>query len=127
MYSRLCLYACATDASPEERTTLFLRKIDQCCYIFEFSDPMVDIRAKEIKRAALNEILDFISSCKGVLTEPVYPEVVRMVRANAFRTLPPLDNPDFDPDEDEPPLEASWPHLEVCGVALFCAVYSVLV
>ena len=32
---------------------------------------------------------------------------------NAFRTLPPVDNPDFDPDEDEPPLELSWPHLEV--------------
>ena len=32
---------------------------------------------------------------------------------NAFRTLPPVDNPDFDPDEDDPPLEVSWPHLEV--------------
>ena len=74
---------------------------------------MADLRAKEIKRAALNEILDYIGNCKGVMTEAVYPEVVRMVRTNAFRTLPPLDNPDFDPDEDEPPLEASWPHLEV--------------
>ncbi len=35
-------------------------------------------------------------------------------RMNAFRTLPPINNPDFDPDEDEPPLEATWPHLEVC-------------
>ena len=102
-----------SDAPAEERTVLFLRKIEQCCYIFEFADPMVDIHAKEIKRAALNEILDYISSYKGVLTDPVYPEVVRLVKINAFRTLPPLDNPDYDPDEDEPPLEASWPHLEV--------------
>lgn len=101
------------DSPTEDQTSLFLRKIEQCCYIFEFSDPLIDLRAKEIKRAALNEILDFITSYKGVLTEPIYPELVKMVRTNAFRTLPPLDNPDFDPDEDEPPLEASWPHLEV--------------
>ena len=35
------------------------------------------------------------------------------VRYNAFRTLPPSENPDFDPEEDEPTLELSWPHLEV--------------
>jgi len=27
--------------------------------------------------------------------------------------LPPSDNPDFDPEEDDPTLEASWPHLQV--------------
>ncbi len=40
---------------------------------------MSDLRAKEIKRAALNEVLDYVSNYKGVLSEPVYPEVVRMV------------------------------------------------
>lgn len=30
---------------------------------------------------------------------------------NLFRTLPPSENPDFDPEEDDPTLEASWPHL----------------
>lgn len=34
---------------------------------------------------------------------------------NAFRTLPPLDRgTEYDPDEDEPPMELTWPHLEVC-------------
>lgn len=35
---------------------------------------------------------------------------------NTFRTLPPPSNPngaEFDPEEDEPSLEASWPHLQV--------------
>lgn len=35
---------------------------------------------------------------------------------NLFRTLPPSSNPsgaEFDPEEDEPTLEASWPHLQV--------------
>lgn len=40
---------------------------------------MSDVKAKEIKRAALNEILDYISNARSVLSEPVYPEIVRMV------------------------------------------------
>lgn len=32
---------------------------------------------------------------------------------NIFRTLPPSENPDFDPEEDEPTLEAAWPHVQV--------------
>lgn len=35
---------------------------------------------------------------------------------NAFRTLPPNSNPsgaEFDPEEDEPTLETSWPHLQI--------------
>lgn len=28
-------------------------------------------------------------------------------------TLPPSENPEFDPEEDEPNLEPSWPHLQV--------------
>lgn len=30
-----------------------------------------------------------------------------------FRTLPPSENPDFDPEEDDPTLEAAWPHLQL--------------
>ena len=40
--------------------------------------------------------------------------VLFQVDDNIFRTLPPSDNPDFDPEEDDPTLEASWPHLQVC-------------
>lgn len=35
---------------------------------------------------------------------------------NVFRTLPPSSNPngaEFDPEEDEPTLEAAWPHLQL--------------
>jgi len=35
------------------------------------------------------------------------------VSCNIFRTLPPSDSNEFDPEEDEPTLEASWPHLQV--------------
>ena len=42
-------------------------------------DPVSDLRGKEIKRATLNELVDYITSERGVLTEAAYPEVVRMV------------------------------------------------
>lgn len=40
-------------------------------------------------------------------------QVVKMVSKNIFRVLPPSDNSEFDPEEDEPTLEVSWPHLQV--------------
>ena len=41
---------------------------------------------------------------------------VQQFAVNTFRTLPPPSNPngaEFDPEEDEPNLEAAWPHLQV--------------
>lgn len=35
------------------------------------------------------------------------------VACNLFRTLGPSENTDYDPDEDEPTLEAGWPHLQL--------------
>lgn len=32
---------------------------------------------------------------------------------NILRTLPPPERVEYDPEEDDPALEASWPHLQV--------------
>ena len=40
----------------------------------------------------------------------------RQISANLFRGLAPSTTPanvQYDPEEDEPVLEASWPHLQV--------------
>lgn len=42
-------------------------------------DPVSDLKGKEIKRAALNDLSAYITHGRGVLTEPVYPEIIRMV------------------------------------------------
>lgn len=101
------------DAPLAEQEELFLKKIRQCSVFFDFMDPLVDLKGKEIKRNTLNELVDYVSSAKGVLTEPAYPEIIKMVATNLFRTLPPSCSPDFDPEEDDPMLEASWPHLHL--------------
>ena len=48
---------------------------------------------------------------------------------NCFRAFPPNDNfADFDPEEDEPSLEAGWPHIQVSQPPFlhateFCALF----
>uniref|UniRef100_A0A8C1K3K6 Serine/threonine protein phosphatase 2A regulatory subunit n=1 Tax=Cyprinus carpio TaxID=7962 RepID=A0A8C1K3K6_CYPCA len=84
-----------------------------CCVLFDFLDCVADLKGKEIKRAALNELVESVATSRGVLIEPLYPEAIKMISVNIFRTLPPSENPEFDPEEDEPALEASWPHLQL--------------
>ena len=63
-----------------EREELFIQKLRQCCTIFDFAvDPLSDLKWKEIKRAALNELVDFVTHQRGVITEAIYPEAVHMV------------------------------------------------
>ena len=50
-------------------------------------DPVADLKGKEIKRATLNEIVDYITAGRGVLTEAVYPEIIRMVSRIIHITL----------------------------------------
>lgn len=102
------------DAPTSEQQDLFIKKLKQCCVVFDFMDPVSDLKSKEIKRACLNEIVDYISVTKSCLSEPVYPEIIAMVSFNIFRTLSSLDRSgETDQGEDdEPTYEASWPHLQ---------------
>lgn len=133
------VYVCTLDATAAEREELLIQKLRQCSVLFDFSEPLSDLKWKEVKRAALHELVEYLSNQNGVITEAIYPEAIQMVSivcrappcartrltespvlraqfsANLFRTLPPSSNPngaEFDPEEDEPTLEASWPHLQ---------------
>lgn len=101
------------DASTTEQQELFVQKLQQCCIMFDFLDSVADLKSKETKRATLTELVEYVSTNRGVLVEPVYPEIIGMVSTNLCRTLPPSEIPDFDPEEDEPTLEASWPHMQL--------------
>ncbi|CAD7672475.1 unnamed protein product [Nyctereutes procyonoides] len=103
----------AGNATSNEQQELFCQKLQQCCILFDFMDSVSDLKSKEIKRATLNELVEYVSTNRGVIVESAYSDIVKMISANIFRTLPPSDNPDFDPEEDEPTLEASWPHIQL--------------
>lgn len=103
--------------TPGKREELLIQKLNQCCVVFEFvPDVLSDLKDKEVKRDALHELTEYLVDNTGPITDAMYPEVVRMIEANLFRTLPPPTNPsgaEFDPEEDEPTLEAAWPHLQL--------------
>ncbi|KAB0343784.1 hypothetical protein FD755_011118 [Muntiacus reevesi] len=109
----LALEEPSLNATSNEQQELFCQKLQQCCILFDFMDSVSDLKSKEIKRATLNELVEYVSTNRGVIVESAYSDIVKMISANIFRTLPPSDNPDFDPEEDEPTLEASWPHIQL--------------
>lgn len=48
--------------------------------LFDFeSDPLSDLKWKEVKRTALNEMVEYVTKNKNVITEAIYPEAVNMV------------------------------------------------
>ncbi|CAF0758161.1 unnamed protein product [Didymodactylos carnosus] len=100
----------------DQQEKLFIQKLKQCCVIFDFCDAVGDLKSKEIKRASLNELVDFITVTRNCITESVYPEIINMVSSNLFRILPPITDGASDTDaveDDEPTLEASWPHTQI--------------
>nr|GMD39510.1 serine/threonine protein phosphatase 2A 57 kDa regulatory subunit B' beta isoform-like [Ipomoea batatas] len=106
------------DVPVSERQNLFLRKVQICCFQFDFTDTMKMAREKEIKRQSLVELVDFIQSGSGKITESNQEEMIRMISANIFRCLPPnshenTGSENADPEEEEPFLEPSWPHLQL--------------
>lgn len=106
-------------SDPDERERLFKEKIEQCCKIYDFrNDPLNDLELRESKIATLLELEDIILDEPDLIIhfDSLYEELFLMFSANIFRSLPPSSNqnvPEFDPEEDEPPLEPSWPHLQL--------------
>ncbi|XP_043998413.1 serine/threonine-protein phosphatase 2A 56 kDa regulatory subunit gamma isoform isoform X2 [Gambusia affinis] len=85
------------DVAPAEQEKLFIQKLRQCCVLFDFlSDPLSDLKWKEVKRAALSEMVEYITHNRNVITEPIYPEVVHMLVYEFFLRF--LESPDFQPN-----------------------------
>lgn len=74
------------DAPVAELHDLFCKKLQQCCVMFDFLDCVADLKGKEIKRAALNELVESVATSRGVLIEPLYPEAIKMVRGGGGET-----------------------------------------
>lgn len=52
--------------------------------LFDFTEPLDDLKWKEVKRSALQEMVEYISTTNGIITENVYPEAVQMVSKNVI-------------------------------------------
>lgn len=106
------------DVPTSEKQSLFIKKLNLCCVVFDFTDPTKNLKEKEIKRQTLVELVDHVSSANGKFTEPVMQEIVKMVSINLFRTInsQPRENKileAFDAEEEEPLMDPAWPHLQL--------------
>jgi len=105
------------ETSPNQKISLFVRKLKLCCVMFNWSDEIdtADNRAKEIKRQQLLELVEFIGkSNKNVYTDEVLSEIITMVSTNLFRTLPPAVHANaIEAEEEDPVFEPCWPHLQI--------------
>ena len=101
------------DAPPEEREQLVVKKLQQCCTLFDFG--VSENRGRDVKTATLRELVEHVKEGEHVLTESIYPNVVALVASNCFRSLPrPSERPEVvEVDEDEPAEDIQWPHLEL--------------
>ena len=68
-----------TECPPQDRTQLFIRKLHQCKVVFDFNDASSELKGKAVKAQTLTEMLEYITTQQGVITENIYPEVVNMV------------------------------------------------
>lgn len=87
----LSIVSLIPDAPPMDREELFVQKLRQCCVLFDFvTDPLSDLKFKEVKRAGLNEMVEYITHNRDVVTESIYPEAVIMVRGHTHINSSPL-------------------------------------
>ncbi|KAK8600354.1 hypothetical protein V6N13_059848 [Hibiscus sabdariffa] len=117
------------DAPVSERQYLFLRKLQICCFQFDFVDALKSAREKEIKRQTLLELVDYTQSGSSKITEICQEEMIKMVGINIFRPLPPASHENTgqavsDPEEEEHYLDPSWPHLQIVYELLLRYVVS---
>ncbi|KAI8533498.1 hypothetical protein RHMOL_Rhmol10G0015900 [Rhododendron molle] len=106
------------DIPNSEKQNLFVKKLNLCSVVFDFTDPTKNLKEKDIKRQTLVELVDFVTSANGKFAETAMQEMIKMVSINLFRTLTPQPRENkalagFDLEEEEPVMDPAWPHLQI--------------
>ncbi|PIN22155.1 Serine/threonine protein phosphatase 2A, regulatory subunit [Handroanthus impetiginosus] len=107
------------DVPSSERQNLFIRKLNMCSVVFDFTDPAANLNEKDVKRRMMLELVDYVSSVNSKFNEVAVQEITKMLTANLFRALPSSNHDSkllsevYDPEDDEPTLEPAWPHLQI--------------
>ncbi|XP_077250483.1 serine/threonine protein phosphatase 2A 59 kDa regulatory subunit B' eta isoform-like isoform X2 [Tasmannia lanceolata] len=106
------------DVPSSEKQGLFIRKLNLCCVVFDFTDPTKNLKEKDIKRQTLLELVDYVTSANEKFTENFMQEITKMVSVNLFRALmsPTRENKvseSFDMEEEERSMDPAWPHMQI--------------
>ncbi|EPS70113.1 hypothetical protein M569_04647, partial [Genlisea aurea] len=95
-----------------EKMNLFVSKLNLCCVVFDFTDSSKNIQEKDLKRAALLDLLEFVSQNPSKFSEDAVSSTCRMCSVNLFRIFPPRCSVENE-NEDEPTFDPAWPHLQI--------------
>ncbi|XP_076896370.1 serine/threonine protein phosphatase 2A 59 kDa regulatory subunit B' gamma isoform-like [Bidens hawaiensis] len=106
------------DVPAAEKHNLFIKKLNMCCVVFDFTDPSKSLKEKDVKRQTLLELVDYVASVPSKFNEATMQEIAEMITSNLFRSLPSCTHefklPDvYDPEDEEPSMDLSWPHLQI--------------
>ncbi|CAI5465148.1 unnamed protein product [Closterium sp. Yama58-4] len=117
------------DVAAAEKQALFIRKLQLCAHVLDFSDPMAHVKEKEVKRQTLLELVDLVNAGTGKFTDAAFTHLTRMLEANLFRPLPPSAHEmagaeSLEAEEEEATMEAAWPHLQIVYELLLRYVVS---
>lgn len=104
--------------SSSEKQSLLIKKLNMCCVIFEFNDPLKNSKEKDVKKQTLLELVEYVSSVTSKFNEVTIQEITKMVGSNLFRALPNISHENklhdiYDQEDDEFYMDPSWPHLQV--------------
>ncbi|KAG9149583.1 hypothetical protein Leryth_021519 [Lithospermum erythrorhizon] len=79
------------DVPNSEKQNLFIRKLNMCCVVFDFTDPTKNLKEKEIKRQMLLELVETLTP---------QPRENKVLEA-------------YDLEEEEPAMDPAWSHLQI--------------
>lgn len=100
------------DVSNSQKQNLFVSKLNLCCEVPESSDP----DKQDLKRQALIELVDFVSSGSAKFTEPAIAAMCKMCAVNLFRVFPPKlrsNSGGGEAEDEEPMFDPAWSHLQI--------------
>ncbi|CAN1216564.1 Serine/threonine protein phosphatase 2A 57 kDa regulatory subunit B' kappa isoform [Linum perenne] len=104
------------DVSAPQKQNLFVSKLNFCCEISDFSDPVKADAQLDLKREALVELVDFVSSGSAKFTEPAIAAMCKMFAANLFRVFPPKyrsGTSGGETEDEEPIFDPAWSCLQI--------------
>jgi len=69
----------SVDVPSNELSALLVRKLNQCCTVFDFDESLSDIKSKEVKRECLSELCEYFGKAGAISTDLIYHELIAMV------------------------------------------------
>lgn len=109
-------YLSFKDVSNAEKQNLFVSKLNLCCAIYDYSDLDKNLEEIDLKRQALIELVDFVSSGSARFTEPAIAALCKMCAINLFRVFPPKSRSNCtggETEDEEPVFDPAWSHLQI--------------